>query len=462
MDDFRHDVRAALEAEWGRQPAPDLGARAVDHAISHGRRHRSQRLSRVVAVAVAVVLALAAAGTLTYLGRFAHRPSVPAGTPAPTPAATPTPAQPSPTPSPAPSPSSTPAGPPAFAVLSQPVQLGQGGQAGQATVSIADPTGRVLASAKFDPPQHPMLGNVADVLQPPVRVAAGAVFYADGHGVVRRLGRDGSVTTVATFPATGSQQELSFAVSLDGRQLMASVLTTPPLHVPPPANVGDPVFADNGHWSLELFTADAGQPAVSTFKRDLGTQFPRPTVIAGWDAGGPLATLDTQLGTQQATASLRFAGDSLVHVGPDGTHLDQVAGGCRPLDEVADGTVLCLAGAPTWQYEIRRSSGELVWQHAVPGQLPAYTYLSPDGAHVAVDNLVFGRDGRTVTLGPAPTPTQGIPRGGLRAQGWLDDHTVVGALVQADGSAGKVGVVDLGSPGQVRQLPLDGQFVAML
>jgi hypothetical protein len=295
-----------------------------------------------------------------------------------------------------------------------------------------------------------------------VRVAAGAVFYADGHGVVRRLGRDGSVTTVATFPATGSQQELSFAVSPDGRQLMASVLTAPPVHVPPPTTVEDPVFADNGHWSLELFTADAGQPAVSTFKRDLGGQFPRPTVIVGWDAGGPLATINTQLATQQQTTSLRFAGDSLVHVGPDGTHLDQVAGGCRPLDEAEDGSVLCLAGAVPGRYEIRRSSGELVWQQAAPDQPAGYPYVSPDGAHVAFENHVIGRDGRSLTLGPAAAAGQGIPRGAILAQGWLDDHTVVGALVQADNSAGKLGLVDLASPGQVRQLPQDGQFVAAL
>jgi hypothetical protein len=47
---------------------------------------------------------------------------------------------------------------------------------------------------------------------------------------------------------------------------------------------------------------------VSTFKRDLGT---RPTVIAGWDGGGPLATLDTQLATQGA-ASPAFAARAFV------------------------------------------------------------------------------------------------------------------------------------------------------
>jgi hypothetical protein len=459
MDDFRNEIRAALESEWGRQPAPDLGARAVDHAFRGGPRGR--RLSLAVATAVAVVLALVAVGTLTYLGRFARLPHVPAGTPTPATSPAPTPASsPTPTATAAPTQTPTPAGPPAFAVLSTPPA--QTTQGGKATVSIVDTSGHSLASATFDRAPYPTLGYVAPLLQSPVRVAAGAVYYSDAHGVVRRLGRDGRVTTVTTFPITSAQQELSFAVSPDGEHLMASVVSTPPLHVPPPASPADPVFADNGHWTLELYTADVGQPAVSTLKRDLGAQEPKPTVVVGWDGGGPLATLNTQLGTQAAPDSQRFTGDSLVHLGPDGTHLDQVAGGCRPLDQVAGDTVLCLVTPYPGRYEVRRSSGELVWQHAVPDQFPAFPYLSPDGTRVAAENQVVGRDGRTITLGPAPPPTGVVPRGRFRAQGWLDDHTVAGAQIQADGSLGPLVAVDLANPGQLRQLPQNGQFVAML
>jgi len=43
-------------------------------------------------------------------------------------------------------------------------------------------------------------------------VAAGAVYYSDGSGVVRRLDPTGKIATVATFPLTSAAQTLSFAV----------------------------------------------------------------------------------------------------------------------------------------------------------------------------------------------------------------------------------------------------------
>jgi hypothetical protein len=190
-----------------------------------------------------------------------------------------------------------------------------------ATVKIVDATGHVYAQASFVPPPTPVIGNAAPLLQSPVRTAGGAVFYADRTGAVHRLKPDGSTSVVATFPLSNAQQELGYAVSPDGLHLIATVFSTPPLHNPPPQTLGDPIYQEGGHWTLKLETADAGGTTTTTLQRDLGTSYPSPTTIVGWDKGGPLATTLTQLGAQQATPSAHLFG-RLIHLAPDGTHLD--------------------------------------------------------------------------------------------------------------------------------------------
>jgi len=63
---------------------------------------------------------------------------------------------------------------------------------GQASVKIVGEDGRVHAQASFVPPPAPNIGNAAPLLQSPVRVAGGAVFYADSTGAVHKLKADGS------------------------------------------------------------------------------------------------------------------------------------------------------------------------------------------------------------------------------------------------------------------------------
>jgi len=73
------------------------------------------------------------------------------------------------------------------------------------------------------------------IMQPEARVVAGGVLYADGGGRVRRLSIAGSSTDVSTF-SIAVQQEVSFASSADGAQVMAVRFSFPPLKSPPPAN----------------------------------------------------------------------------------------------------------------------------------------------------------------------------------------------------------------------------------
>ncbi len=306
------------------------------------------------------------------------------------------------------------------------------------TVRLVDGKGRVTAAAQFTPPPLPTLSNCADLLQPPVRVASGAVFYADSAGVVRRLAADGTVSDVTTFKLTNKQQALSFAVSPDGKQLIAIVLGTPPLHNPPAQTLGDPVFGP-GTWSIDLENATEGGPATVALHRDLGSAFPRPTVITGWDAFGPTATLNSDICTQNALPSFTYNG-TLVHLAPDGTHMEQIGGSsCLAWDELVNGTVLC--GATDWQsFSVRRRNGDVLWSRAA--SVPNDVKLSPDGSGVSGGDTIYLRDSDQ----PASFARTAAPA--VRILGWADPHDVV--TLSNDGRLGMaaarspLSVVDLG------------------
>src|SRR5690348_5219218 len=306
------------------------------------------------------------------------------------------------------------------------------------TVRLVDEKGRVTAAAGFTPPSQPAFSNCADLLQPPVRVANGAVFYADSAGVVRRLAVDGTVSDVTTFKLTSKQQALSFAVSPDGNELIAIVLSTPPLHVPPPQSLSNPLCAP-GTWSIDLEIATAGGAATVVLHKDLGSAFPRPTVITGWDAFGPTATLNSDICTQAALPSATYNG-TLIHLAPDGTHMEQIGGsGCLAWDELVVGTVLC--GANDGQsFSVRRRNGDVLWSRTGS---PLYDVkLSTDGNGVSAGGAIYLRD----TDQPASSARTASPP--ARILGWADSRDVV--TLSNDGRLGLAAarnpltVVDLG------------------
>jgi hypothetical protein len=324
---------------------------------------------------------------------------------------------------------------------------------GQATVEIVDTKGRVHAQASFVPPPAPVIGNAEPLLQSPVRTAGGAVFYADSTGVVRRLKADGSTSVVATFPLTNAQQELSYAVSPDGAHLIAIVLSTPPLHNPPAQTLGDPLFQAGGHWTLKLQTADAGGSTTTTFQRDFGTTYPQPTQIVGWDQQGPVATLNTNLGAQQAPLSAHLFGIPLIHLAADGTHIDVIGGpNCDAVDEVSDGTVICSVQAPD-QFAVRSSTGATLWQASVPSDNYYFgLWLSPDTNAVAVQGIVVTR----TSVASAARQASGADSQ-LIALGWLDANTVVEATV-----SGQLSLYGAHDHVKIRDLGVTGIFVGPL
>jgi len=321
----------------------------------------------------------------------------------------------------------------------------------QASVKIVDANGRVHAQASFAPPPAPNIGNAAPLLQSPVRAAGGAVFYADSTGAVHELKADGSTSVVATFPLTSAQQELSYAVSPDGAHLIAIVLSTPPLHDPPPQTLGDPIYQAGGHWTLKLETADAGGGTTTTFQRDFGTSYPSPTQIVGWDQKGPLATLTTPLGAQQAPPSAHLFG-TLVHLAPDGTHLDALGGSnCSAVDEISDGTVIC---DQDWQqFSVRSSSGATLWQATLPSDNYYFgLWLSPDANAVAVQGIVVTR---TNVASAARQNSGGQSQ--LVALGWLDSSTVIEAT-----PSGQLSLYEALGLTKIRDLGVTGIFEGLL
>jgi len=256
-----------------------------------------------------------------------------------------------------------------------------GGPANAMTVRIIDPHGFVVAKAAFTAPPAPHVPDCDSVLQPPVRVGAGAAFYADSKGVVRRLDRSGTVSEVATFKLTSGQQFLSFAVSPDGKHLMASVITVP---------------AKGGQWTEDMERADAGGAAVVLSHGTFATALPTPLVITGWDSGGPTATQNSVICTRESLISREYTGSALVHVGPDGRPLDRIGGSdCVPMDELPNGTVLCRIGLNDCQsLNVRTSSGTTLWRR-VPGCGFFEPRLSPDAQAVGVNanfSIIYSRN----------------------------------------------------------------------
>jgi len=209
---------------------------------------------------------------------------------------------------------------------------------------------------------------------------------------------------------------------------------------------------------LDVETADPGGRTTITLHRDLGSVYPQPTLIVGWDAKGPLATLNSGLGAQAPPLSAHFFGQDLggaplIHLSSDGTHLDRIGGSdCLAVDEIADGTVVC-GSYDSQQFSVRNSTGATLWQATLPSDVgDEGPWLSPDGNAIAVRGFVLtpGRVASAPRLNGASQPE-------LFALGWLDTNTVVEATLSAQLSLYNAHGLTL-----VRELGASGIFEGVL
>jgi len=316
----------------------------------------------------------------------------------------------------------------------------------QATVELIDAAGKIAANADFSPPANPLMVGCVPIPPPAVRVAAGAVFFADSAGAIHKLDANGSTATVANFPIT-QDQFLSFAVSPDGQKLVAIVFSTPPVVNRTPAFGVDP-YAPSGQWTLDLESAITNGPTTKVLHKDFGHNFPStgPTLIAGWDDNGELATLNSVVCVQNGIPSVEYTGNPLIHLGSDGTHLDTIGGsGCQAWDELHDGTILC--GGSDWtSFSVRTRGGSQLWAQA--GSFMQEPRLSPNGGGVSLNgdkSQIFLRGGSSPANVTAPGST-------IYLLGWFGNESVV-ALKGGQ----KLGIVPVASPSTFKDLGVSVQ-----
>jgi hypothetical protein len=326
------------------------------------------------------------------------------------------------------------------------------------TVAIVRLNGTAKARAHIDPRQLPKIGNALPVAQPEARVAAGKVYFADGSGAVHSLSPDGSIATVTSFPITSSQQLLSFAVSPDGSQLLGALFTFPPVHNPPPQNAIDPPFGP-GDFTLQVWSARPGQGPVPLARRNWAQSAgpPRDALsLVGWSREAPLATIDTQLGTQQGSLGRQTFGH-VAEVDTAGRPGPPLGGySCDAWSVLPDETVLCDDDSQLRNFSVRSKDGAVRYRFRASGEDQYLDLnLSPDASRVA-----YMVNGGRATVVDARGKLTALPAG-FRPEGWLTNGIVIGVL-QSNQIEGDMAVVRLDRPTRLEDLGFHGFFAGVV
>lgn len=310
--------------------------------------------------------------------------------------------------------------------------------------------GRVTASARFQPRTLPAVGAVP-VLQDEARVAAGRVYYADGAGVIRTLSPDGSVAEVARLPWTGSQQELSFAVSPDGGELEAAILTLPPPASKPRQSITDPVW-DAGNVSIDLYQVLRGQQPTRILHQEWApdTSKPWPSYQAvGYDQGA-IYTMPTELGTQQPYNGFRWFGPAVHFSAFDGSPSAPLAGtACEPQADNGAGVFVCLDQHDR-NPSLRKADGSLVWAFPNADENYSYFTFSPLGGRLAYYRFAQATPARGEVITLQGKVVAGLPANFL-PRAWLDENTVVGEDAPFQGTR-RLAYVALSDPSVMHDL----------
>lgn len=349
-----------------------------------------------------------------------------------------------------------------YAVLEAPALNAQ-----NTTVAIAGLNGVARAKTHFIPRSTPYAPDVAVVLAPEAHVVGGVVYFIDGRGVVRTLERSGRVRQVAVFALTQKQQEISFAVSPDGKHLVAAILTLPSVGKLIP---GTAWYELVGPWKLEVDRADVGAATVTMHRWQASGEPSQPgnfanIVMAGWDTQGPVAVVGGAFATQNGQFDQQtFFGGRFAHINI-ATGLPGSAYACNTGSQAwsvaPDGTTVCAtsigtAAGLTASVSVQ-SPGQPVWEPALPANppfaFPGSFALSADGGRLAMDGAVVGRSTSTVTLNSSFKP-----------QGWLDVGTMIGVqLSSADpNKSDGMAYVSLSNPTHPVLLGFAGQFVGTI
>jgi hypothetical protein len=303
------------------------------------------------------------------------------------------------------------------------------------------------------------MGCMGAILPPSAHVAAGKVYYADAKGIVRSLAVDGTVTTVATFPLSSSQQMFSFAVSPDGGRVLATIYTIPKNAFP--CN-GSTIATSFG---FSAFTALSGQASKLVY-RQRWSHAGNVLELTGWDALGPIGQYPTVWGTQGGGPGLDlgvFVRIDPITVKPRSRFSDP--GLCLTWNSVASGAFACLPGpvirSPNADEQIveqsvsvRRAGGKEIWRFTVSSSNGAWSpLLAPDGRHV----IICCADGPNLpTWLVGQDKSQIVLTNGFSPEGWLDSRTLIGSASIAPGGLAWVQSAD---PTKVKSIKVAGDFL---
>jgi hypothetical protein len=362
------------------------------------------------AAGIALMLLLVAACGSTSLA--ARTTTSPPASPSPTPTALAS-AAPQPTPQPA----------LLFAVLEA---KGTANAWTYNTVAIAGLDGYARAKTTFTPMPVPNAGCMGAIIPPSAHVAAGKVYFADGHGVVRSLGVDNKVMTVATFPMTSTQQMLSFAVSPDGAQIVGTLFTIPA--------TGACGGTSSAPFAFDAYVATSATTTRLLYHQSSTTAPQAVLALTGWDSVGPLGTYPTvwasQGGGPGSTLGVLVRVDATT-LKPGGQFSDPSQ--CQVWDSVPSGRFVCQkdlvssGGKVVAPVSVRNPDGTEMWAFNFSSTNGASgARLSPDARHVTICCAeASGFDYSLIGQG-APQVVQLPP--GFYGEAWLDSQTLVGSF----------------------------------
>jgi hypothetical protein len=353
-----------------------------------------------------------------------------------------------------PSPTPSTSGPLLFAVLEAKIP---GSPYEWNTVAIAGLDGRARAKTTFVPMPVPDVGCMGANIPQSAQVADGKVYFADGTGVVRSLAPNGQIARIASFPFSGHQQMLSFAVSPDGSQLLGAVFT-----LPAKPNLGCNGSPSPGGFSLDVYSAKAGGSSTLLYHEGLPNPPPNVMALAGWDAVGPVGTYPTVWASQGGGPGSGLGVKVRIDAST-GKVLRQVAdpNSCLVWDIAASGDFVCIPPGVSARVSVRRPDGSEIWHFTATTPVNGLwnPFLAPDEQHVVVDGTnysteeVAGKSGSRVTLGNAS----------FGVNGWLDSTTLIGNGVGPNvGPGSDMAYVGLSAPDTVVSLGFQGMFVGTL
>jgi hypothetical protein len=296
------------------------------------------------------------------------------------------------------------------------------------------------------------------------QAAAAAIYFVDGVGTVRRMDANSAVSIVAKFPINSAQQSISFAVSPDGKQIIAAVLTYP-VNTPQTNPSQPPWGTFSGPWRLQIEKASAGGSTVVLHQwQTNGTQYPNTADgfqniwMVAWDSRGPIALVGQSTGTQNAWLSnQRYFSGHLARLNPDGTAAAAIGpDSCLPYWRPVHDRFICsgtLAGA-TSAVDVVGLDGNILWSGNAPAADigPGDFALSPDGSRLAMD-------GEVVSL--ANNAVMRLARD-FQPQGWLDANTLIGWIQQGGPTAPHIGIVHTAAPLLPEDWGFSGAFVGVL